>query len=371
MIIKEITKRLYRRLELYRYVLLAKDGLGAKVYRGLTWLLLPLLNTAPVLNSRFMNHRNREGKTLKALFDEAQTKEIGGGKNLLRCYLWYHIVPWEYELYDFKKQTHRQRLSWLSDADRYMCCDLKMGSEPYEVLKNKYSFYNLAKPFYKRGIFVYAGSAHDEGLSKFLSTYRCVFVKPLSGSLGRDTFVVDSKADTIEGAREKLRGGGEWMLEEKIVQCADMAAWNESSVNTVRIPSFVTNEGWYVLQPFFRTGRKGQIVDNAGAGGILSVINVETGILETDGFDERHHSYVVHPDSQKVYKGWQVPKWQELLQLTEQIHRSLPSQFRYVGFDFALTADGWDLIEANWGQFVGQIAAKKGVKKEFDQYIGL
>lgn len=358
-------------MELARYRMLANDGLFANFYRALTWLLLPILNTAPVLQSSVLNHRNREGKSLKALIDEACAKNIGGGKTLLLCYLWYHIVPWEFELYEFEKQTHSERLSWLSDADRYMCCDLIIGSETYVILKNKYRFYELAKSFYKRSVYVYDKDTKEKDLKAFLATRERLFVKPLLGSLGRDTFVADMERDTIDDVFKRLQAGGEWMLEEAIVQSAEMAEWNETSVNTVRIPSFLANGEWHVLQPFFRTGRNGQIVDNAGAGGILSVVDVETGTIVTDGYDEANYSYSVHPDSQKRYKGWQVPQWKELLQLTETIHRSLPSQFRYVGFDFALTDKGWDLIEANWGQFVGQIAAKKGIKREFDKYMDL
>ena len=49
----------------------------------------------------------------------------------------------------------------------------------------------------------------------------------------------------------------------------------------------------------------------------------------------------------------------------------LPEKYKYIGFDFALTNEGWDLIEGNWGQFVGQIAAQEGIKNKFDKYLGL
>ena len=43
---------------------------------------------------------------------------------------------------------------------------------------------------------------------------------------------------------------------------------------------------------------------------------------------------------------------------------------RYVGFDFALTQEGWVLVEGNsLGQFVGQIAEQKGVRKQFMEYL--
>ncbi|CUN26941.1 Uncharacterised protein [Bacteroides thetaiotaomicron] len=51
---------------------------------------------------------------------------------------------------------------------------------------------------------------------------------------------------------------------------------------------------------------------------------------------------------------------------------SLSINFLYVGFDFAFTDNRWNLIEGNLRQLVGQqIATQKGVKKEFDDYLGI
>ena len=51
---------------------------------------------------------------------------------------------------------------------------------------------------------------------------------------------------------------------------------------------------------------------------------------------------------------------------------SLSINFLYVGFDFAFTDNRWNLIEGNLRQLVGQqIATQKGVKKEFDDFLGI
>ena len=35
----------------------------------------------------------------------------------------------------------------------------------------------------------------------------------------------------------------------------------------------------------------------------------------------------------------------------------------FIGWDFALTKEGWVLVEGNWSQFVCQAAADVGVKE--------
>jgi hypothetical protein len=120
------------------------------------------------------------------------------------------------------------------------------------------------------------------------------------------------------------------------------------------------------LKPVFRIGRKGKVVDNANSGGIVVVVDQKTGILKTNGVDMHGNFYEKHPDSNIVFKGYQIPKWTELLDLVEQIHRTEMPNYPYIGWDFALTDKGWVLIEGNWGQFLSEFADREGIKAKFD-----
>lgn len=156
------------------------------------------------------------------------------------------------------------------------------------------------------------------------------------------------------------------------MQDAAMARWNSSSVNTIRLCSFRNNNDVSIAYPFIRVGRKGSIVDNGGQGGIFASIDIQTGVICTDGGDEIGNVYPLHPDSSVPFKGVQIPQWKELLDMCREVHASLPSEFYYVGFDFALTAKGWMLIEGNWGQFVAQqTTLHRGLRKEFEDLMGV
>ena len=72
------------------------------------------------------------------------------------------------------------------------------------------------------------------------------------------------------------------------------------------------------------------------------------------------------PDSQLPFKGYQIPEWEALLKLAEEIHRTKMPNYPYIGWDFALTPKGWVLIEGNWGEMsMPQIEFGKGLYKEF------
>ena len=210
-----------------------------------------------------------------------------------------------------------------------------------------------------------------DSFEKFIISLGGIFIKPLLGSYGKDAYIFDSKLDSdIKELFEKLTidKNSSWILEEQIIQSQKMAQWNSSSVNTVRVLSFLNKGKFHVITPFFRTGRKGSIVDNAGSGGIISNVDSNTGLIYTDGFDENGKSYKCHPDSGLNFKGWQIPLWKELIETVKSVHMAM-SDHIYVGWDFALTDNGWVLIEGNWGQFLNQYVDKVGGKEEFLKYM--
>ena len=64
-----------------------------------------------------------------------------------------------------------------------------------------------------------------------------------------------------------------------------------------------------------------------------------------------------------------MPQWKELLSTVEEVHRKCMPSHIYIGWDFALTENGWVLIEGNWGQLVNQYVDKVGLKKKFMEYM--
>ena len=295
-------------------------------------------------------------------------------KDILACYVLYGIDPTEYFLYHFDKKDHDSRREFLSDRERMFGCVKMMSWKTFEELKEKDVFYHLASKFFNRDVCIIKSKANKKDFNAFVTKHPIFFGKPITGTLGvgADIYCI-SKYNNNEDAFEYFLTKGFWILEEIIKQDAEMASFNESSVNTIRIPSFITKKGEHViLNPTIRTGRKGSVVDNAGAGGITAMIDIKTGIIVTEAIDKKYNRYKVHPDSGKPFVGTQIPRWNELVKIVEMAHRSLPSRHRYVGFDFALSEKGWQLIEGNWGQLIGsQTATQKGIRYQFESLMGL
>lgn len=265
-------------------------------------------------------------------------------------------TPQEYFLFRFYMLGEEERAKFLSDNYRIRCLLRTTGEKIFvEQLCDKYNFYKTVSGYFRRSVIVIGRekdkNAELEGFLEFSKKHNDLFVKPLSASYGIGAKVIKiANRDEAIAAYEKLSQAGEWIVEDRIIQSLEMSAWNESSVNTVRLPCFLSSNGdFHVLAPFMRVGRKGFVIDNAGGGGILACVDEKSGIITTNGYDEAGMEYSVHPESKIKFMGWQVPRWQELLELAEEIFRKCLPEHRYIGFDFALTDDGWVVIEGNWG----------------------
>ncbi len=318
--------------------------------------------------------------TLNKAFDTFLTPEEKADKkivkeltdDIIRCWLRYQALPYEYFSYDLMNCDDAKRATYMTDVQKNSACIKYSGLEPYlKEISDKYAFYQLMQPFFGRKVFHVEANTDKNQFMAFAIKVKRLFCKNNLGSRGSGAFaaeVNEEKDAAILFEQLTQNAEDDWIIEERIVQSKEMAQWNPSCVNTVRLPAFMTKCGFKVLDPFFRTGRAGSIVDNAGQGGVFAGIDPETGVIISDGVDELGHSFATHPDSGLTFKGWQVPRWKELLETAEKAHRTIPHH-KYIGWDFALTDKGWVLIEGNWGQMVGQYATKVGVKKEFMQYI--
>ncbi len=302
--------------------------------------------------------------------DKAYMKQLVD--DIKQCYVRYDLLPTEYFYFNFSVKDWNQRDTYLTDSAEDEILVKHIGYDKYlNDLSNKYHFFEIAKPFFHRVIMLFDENTERNTFISFCIETHRLFVKPLTGSEGDGSFIIDveNERDAISLFDILSEPKKKWMVEERILQNDELAQWNASSVNTVRLPSFLNRNGFYVLAPIFRTGRAGKSIDNTSAGGVFALIDHITGRICSEGYDIFGHVYDKHPDSYITFRDYQIPKWDELLSTAENAHRSFPHHL-YIAWDFALTDNGWELIEGNWGRFRGaQIAGKRGLKNKFIEYM--
>lgn len=312
----------------------------------------------------------KAGKTISDFgfaFDEKKAKQIS--KDMLREFRYHGLNPDEYLCYRFHEKGKAQRRAFVADWEHLgYTCALNNPANA-EVFDNKWKTYECYRDYYKRTMVLCTGEESYGAFEAFVNENDKMIVKPMDASCGNGVRIFDfDKDSTTPDAffRELLAMyDGRFVVEQLIVQSQEMAAFHPASVNTVRVPTIRLDDETLIIHPFMRMGQHGKNVDNAGAGGIMGVVDVETGRIYATG-DEYAQSYDVHPDSNLKILDFVIPRWDEAKALVKELATVLPDN-RYTGWDLALTDDGWVLVEANRrGQFVWQIPMQIGFRKEID-----
>ncbi len=180
-----------------------------------------------------------------------------------------------------------------------------------------------------------------------------VFMKPISGSSGSGARKIENnrKEWELESYKE-LQGyleTGSFLFQEEVIQHADLAKINPTSLNTMRIDSFKdSGENVDIISAFLRMGVAGSHVDNIAAGGIFVGINMADGTLKVKGFNKLGKgglTYLAHPDTHVVFKKFRIPFFCEAITLAINAARLLPPAL--IGWDIAVSENGPILMEGN------------------------
>jgi len=294
-------------------------------------------------------------------------------RDIILSYRKYGMTANEYFSYGFPQKSAPERDKYLSRMRKDVLCMKATGKNWMDVLaqlKDKNKFYSLASPFFKRRTCKIDCDEDRNSFKLFCQGLDRLIAKPSKGACGKGVEIISLLEKSTDTVFDYLRSNGSYIVEELVKQDSRMAEWNVSSINTIRYPSFRKGDEYTSIVPVLRVGRKGNIVDNAGSGGCFAVIDPETGSIMTDGYDESGNVFKSHPDSQKVFRGNRIPEWETLKQFAIQVHASLPSEHKYVGFDFALSENGWVIIEGNWGDLIlQQTALGRGFYDEFKKAL--
>lgn len=185
-----------------------------------------------------------------------------------------------------------------------------------------------------------------------VASYGNAFIKPTRGtSSGKGCRVVDfvEGIDVLSGesVHDILASMGSDFTVQEVVHCrGDIAALHQASVNTFRVMTYRWKDDLIAAPPIIRIGRGGSHLDNAHAGGLFVGVTKD-GRLCKKAITEFNDEYYSHPDSGIAFEGYQIEKFQDVIDAALRLHECIPA-LGIVSWD--LTVDEFDkpvLIEAN------------------------
>lgn len=292
-----------------------------------------------------------------ARFDEMYRLFVNKGK-ALKC---LYFIDWcfsllidgasiyDYFAYDFFHLRFGGRKAYITFRKFKRIQDRCNRWSDFNLLRDKSQFNELFADMLGRKSLDLT-QANKEQFVAFCKELKEIFVKDAMSLQGKGISTYTVAETDLEQLYDKLKAEGtKYLIEERIVQCKELAEFHPSSINTLRVVSVYddTNDTVTITTACFRMGNNGSRVDNFCSGGILANINVETGLICTPGYNEHNDMFYYHPFSGKQILGYKIPHWEECKQFIREAAKRLPT-VRYVGWDLVELEDvKFLLIEGN------------------------
>ena len=213
----------------------------------------------------------------------------------------------------------------------------------------------------------------EEAINLILDCKEDMIIKPtLNSTHGSGVALIESSQASREHVKDIIsKYEKNFTVQKKIIQHPDLAAFNPTSVNSVRITTYMDFRGKVkVLYASQRFGGKGKVYDNAddpkGTGGFCAIM--PDGTVKREIHHYRNIKTTLLDDSipQKI------PCFDKVVEAAKYLHTRFP-QFGLIGWDMTVTPDGHPLvIEYNFQPGLGTSQLANGPmfeKEDLDEIM--
>lgn len=272
--------------------------------------------------------------------------------------------------YKFYEKPHKER-------KKYITQDI-MGRYHYSFNPAKYHYvfhekqhtYQIFRQYIGRDFLYISETVTFNDFVGFCKNRTEIFIKPSNESWGRGTqkIKLNDNIDLEDIYQECLKKN--LIVEEVILQDPELAAFNPSSLNTIRLTTVLTKNGIRIMEPaYFKIGSGDSITDNFSSGGLLSGVNIKNGEVYKC-IDKNGNQYFEHPLTKKQIVGFVIPEWKRMITFVKELALIVP-EIKFVGWDITLSND--DTLVLLEGNEKGDLYTLEEVKTkaEYDEALRL
>lgn len=281
--------------------------------------------------------------------------------DMIIWYIFYGATLTDYLNYEFYNRTFKQRRKYAVVRTQGKFYEKVNPSKYKEFFTIKPNFLNNFKDYIGRNFYVPESGLEE--LKDFLKNNKEFMIKPIDGLGGHDVRKMNrSEVKSVNQFFTYLKDN-RMFLEEVIKQHKKMNLLCPTSVNTLRIMTFVNNGRSEILYAAIRIGNGTSEVDNFHKGGMGVAINTKDGILKGNAIDKDLNEYKKHPLTNTYFNKFEIPYWKETKKLVLDAAK-VNQNIKVVGWDVAITKNGPVLVEGNRrpGFDLVQVLSKKGRK---------
>ncbi len=287
--------------------------------------------------------------------------------DMLYCAARYGASPKNYYWFGFYELTAEQRSTFVTHMMSEKIQKKRNNPTKTTIFQNKRQFYDAFSEYMMRKVcsseeLTSPGSLHEIGEK--------IIYKPISGGQGFGVRVFhvteESKAEVFTAIKQLPVG----VVETFLQQHEEMDSFSDAAVNIVRVVTGRVGERFSVLAATAAFS-KGLEYTNASGDAVFANVDIQTGVIISDGCDYTEAVYIEHPVSKIPFKGFRIPFWERLIDMLESASKVV-AEVGYVGWDVAITTTGPVIIEGNndpgyeWMQLRMINPAGIGKKKEYE-----
>lgn len=293
--------------------------------------------------SRIHNELRDGIASMKLLPDNKRKYSFFYFLDLLFCELKYGTHPEDYISLWFWNKNAKERKLYLTSGNRKKFGMLFYTKDAFDLLGDKKQFNNKFSKYLKRD-WICTDSATKQQIRDFVKSHGKVIVKPLSLSCGEGVEIFNS--DEIDSLIRRIESGS-FMVEEVLVSHPTMYMLNPDAVQTLRVETCIDRKGeFHLLGCFVMIGAPHAHVSNCHSGGVMCNLNFKTGKIDSDGYNPNGWSVTKSPATGVELHGFSIPYYDKIYDFVKELAYVLP-EARYVGWDVAITPDGFAVIEGN------------------------
>lgn len=310
---------------------------------------------------------------IQNLSNETRTSKIRIYKSMLADAYKYKCSFMDYFVFGFYNMSNKEKRTYITTGLSYEFFKKVNNKDYINIFKEKTVFNHYFRDFIKRDI-LDVSSCSLETFLEWCHGKRELILKPSRGVQGKGVKKIPLKNNkqTINLYHKiKNMKDDTYIAEEVIEQQEELNAINPTSVNTLRVITFLKDDQVHVIGAILRIGRDSHL-DNFSSGGIAAAVDINKGVIKTRAVSNYTSDvHEIHPETKERILGREIPYWKDILRMVKASALVVP-QVRTVGWDIAITVTGPEIIEGNdnWGKDTFQLPYGRGRKNVLEQLLG-
>jgi len=260
--------------------------------------------------------------------------------DVINCGIKYQAGHIDYNLFEMYNLNRKERETIITRGKNNEILKKYNDKTKSYIFEDKELFNKIYNKYLKRD-WIYLKDNLEE-FKTFLKDKKEIIVKPLSLSCGKGVEKIKVRDYEVEELYNILIKNNQLLVEENAKQHKTISKIYPESINTVRIVTLNKK----VVAAFIRFGNNGNIVDNFNHDGMVTSINIDTGIVEYPALDKKGNVYEKHPYTNEPIIGLTIPMWDKVKELCIDACNITP-EIGYIGWDVCVGEKEPSLIEGN------------------------